>query len=298
MILACSGWGCNRLISVSSVPGGNPVARADPEHYAMQFQICPDCHKNFCDRCVPKGRLFSAARCRDCGGKLADGAQRTKVLAQPKAAVVQLDAKGYDQAVDGRMADALATFEEVVRQRPEFAAAHFHRALALRNLGRPADAIAALERVVAIDPGYAQALFDIGGIHRSANDMAAAVVAYDRAIAVHSRYVSALVNKAISLSDGGRTEEAVRAADDAIRAVEAGETPDDVPNARAFAYGAKAAALLKLGRWQESLEAVDVAIDDGPDDYDNYKNRAFALEKLGRLEESRHAASIAAGLRR
>ncbi|GAA2640701.1 hypothetical protein GCM10010399_87880 [Dactylosporangium fulvum] len=297
MILSCSGWGCTRLISVSSVPGGSPVARNDPEHYAIEFQICPDCHKTYCDRCLPKGGLFSAARCKSCGAKVVDGGRRAAVVGRPKAAVVELHDRGYDLAVEGKLDQALAAFDEAVRQRPGYVTAHFDRALALNLLGRPAEAIAGFERAIQLDPGYVQAMYDIGGIHRAQNDMAKAVEAYDRALAVQPRYVSALVNKAVTLSDMGRMEEAVRSADEAIRVIDAGNTPDDVPNARAYAFGAKGAALLKLGRYQDALAAIDVAINDGPDDYDNYRNRAKALEQLGRVEEARQAAQIAEGLR-
>ncbi len=69
-VLRCSGYGCERLISVSAVPGGNPAANRDPEGFATIFLTCQDCGSHYCDRCVKRARTrFRGPRCR-CGGKL------------------------------------------------------------------------------------------------------------------------------------------------------------------------------------------------------------------------------------
>ncbi|MBL8912544.1 MAG: hypothetical protein JNM17_17760 [Archangium sp.] len=52
-VLSCA-TGCPRLISVSAVPGGNPVAKEDPEHWAMIYGQCATCKSNYCDRCIEK----------------------------------------------------------------------------------------------------------------------------------------------------------------------------------------------------------------------------------------------------
>jgi hypothetical protein len=96
MILACSGRGCSRLISVSVVPGGNPVARNDPEHFSIEFQTCPDCHNTYCDRCVPVRGPNGPARCKGCSGRLVDGGQRHRVQSGPKAEFVRLHDRGYE----------------------------------------------------------------------------------------------------------------------------------------------------------------------------------------------------------
>ena len=42
------------MISVSAVPGGNPVALADPEGWALEYGRCPTCNAHYCDRCIAK----------------------------------------------------------------------------------------------------------------------------------------------------------------------------------------------------------------------------------------------------
>jgi hypothetical protein len=49
------------LISVSAVPGGNPVAKSDPEGYASEWTLCPKCGGYTCDRCLSRQR--GACRC-------------------------------------------------------------------------------------------------------------------------------------------------------------------------------------------------------------------------------------------
>lgn len=69
-VLMCHRAGCDRLLSVSRIPGGNPVAKRDPEHWAVVFWRCDTCRGHYCDRCV-KSRLMRAPVCVDCGGRLA-----------------------------------------------------------------------------------------------------------------------------------------------------------------------------------------------------------------------------------
>ncbi|MEV0295988.1 hypothetical protein [Nocardia sp. NPDC050710] len=71
-VLYCAGPGCQRMLSVSVIPGGNPVARADPEHFAVDFLVCTKCRKGFCDRCLPPESAFHKLRsCPECGADLA-----------------------------------------------------------------------------------------------------------------------------------------------------------------------------------------------------------------------------------
>jgi len=56
---------CSRFISVSVAPEGNPVALADPEHWATVFAVCDNCKKFFCDRCIGDSR-----QCPKCKGKV------------------------------------------------------------------------------------------------------------------------------------------------------------------------------------------------------------------------------------
>jgi hypothetical protein len=64
-VLQCGG--CDRLISVSMAPGGNPVAKADPARWSLTHTVCPACGKCLCDRCAPG----AATQCPLCKAALA-----------------------------------------------------------------------------------------------------------------------------------------------------------------------------------------------------------------------------------
>jgi hypothetical protein len=55
-VYACSK--CSRAISVSILPGGNPIAKADPENWAQSWLHCPDCPALICERCAPPGTEY------------------------------------------------------------------------------------------------------------------------------------------------------------------------------------------------------------------------------------------------
>ncbi len=62
-IAECAGvHGCQRSISISAVPGGNPAANADPAGYAAEWTFCSNCKSYTCDRCLARQH----GRCR-CG---------------------------------------------------------------------------------------------------------------------------------------------------------------------------------------------------------------------------------------
>lgn len=50
-VIQCGG--CERLISVSIIPGGNPVAKEDPQRWSSARWQCAACKVNLCDRCAP-----------------------------------------------------------------------------------------------------------------------------------------------------------------------------------------------------------------------------------------------------
>jgi hypothetical protein len=51
------------MISVSMIPGGNPVALEEPSQWATSYASCPVCHRLYCDHC-----MTSEPFCPDCPG--------------------------------------------------------------------------------------------------------------------------------------------------------------------------------------------------------------------------------------
>lgn len=298
MLLRCAGWGCERMISVSKAPGGNPVARADPEHFAVRFRICVDCHDNYCDRCLAgRGGLLRGPRCAGCGGKLVDGTRRQEVWSQEKAEPAVLHEEATKLGEQGQYTEALAVFDQVLCQRAGYPRAQFHRAITLRKLGRLTEAANGFAEAARLDPRNPQPLFDQANVLDQAGQREAALAVYERALRVQPRYLAALINKAVLLNALDRPADALAAAEAALQLEASGQAVDQGGSLRGYALGAQASALLRLERYEEALAALDTAISDGPDIPDNYRNRALALEKLGRAEEAEQAYRVYEDLR-
>ena len=290
----CGGWSCPRMISVSAVPGGNPVALRDPEHFAVLYSTCEDCKHMFCDRHASgKSGLFGKPRCPDCRGKLLKQATPETAASRPWPEPVRLYNEGYRLGTGGDIAAALAHYDRAVQLRSDYVLAHYRRGLTLRDLGRYDEALVALDRAARLDPGHVLALFDTAAIHLGRRRWDAAVHALDRAIAAQPRYVAAHINRAFALLALGRAQDALAGSEEAIRLEESGSGLGMTPHASAIAHRAKGAALMKLQRYPEALAALDVAVDTGPDDRNTYRNRATVLERLGRHEEAQNDHRLA-----
>lgn len=61
--MVCHCNSCKRFISISLIPGGNPVALADPATWATSYVQCPVCGKPYCDQCASRDPL-----CPKCEG--------------------------------------------------------------------------------------------------------------------------------------------------------------------------------------------------------------------------------------
>ncbi|MGP4028272.1 tetratricopeptide repeat protein [Actinomadura sp. 3N407] len=297
MLLGCSGWACTRLISVSKVPGGNPVARNDPEGFAIDFMICEDCHSNFCDRCHPPGTRFRPPRCTSCGGKLIPGRKLEQISGRALPPEIEHHQRGVELVESGRFEDALAELDAAVRLRPGYAAAHYWRGGALLQMNRTADALAAFETSLQHNPSDVAALFEKAGALSRMERTDEALAAYDQAIAVQPGYPAPRLSRAVLYLNGGRDADALAAADHIIALIGAERSVGGRTHDNAGAHSVKGAALIRLGRYEEALPVIDYAIDNGPDSWNDHYNKSYALERLGRLEEAAIAREISDTLR-
>ena len=69
---------------------------------------------------------------------------------------------GHAQLGDGRVAEAIASFEAAIRREPKHAQAHHHLGNALGQMGRRKEAIAAYHSAIAVAPDLAEAYSNLG----------------------------------------------------------------------------------------------------------------------------------------
>ena len=174
----------------------------------------------------------------------------------------------------GRHQDALASFDRALARRPRDVAALINRGNALQSLARFADALEAFDAVLRIAPGNADARYNRGNALLAMGRHEEAVAAFDAAIALRPEQAEGLLNRGIALAALGRHAEAL----EAYRAVLA------LDPRRAEAHYNAGNALRALERDADAVASYDAALVIQPDHADAHWNRAWALLALGDYE--------------
>src|SRR2546422_6649291 len=80
----------------------------------------------------------------------------------------------------GRLEEAIASYQNAVAAAPDFAAAHVNLGSALAQQGRHAQAVACFRKALVLEPGQAEAWFNLGFSSYRLGDLASAQAALDR----------------------------------------------------------------------------------------------------------------------
>lgn len=184
----------------------------------------------------------------------------------------------------GRLPEALAGVDRALQLQPAYADAHNNRANLLRRLGRDDDALAAYEQALQPQPGHADAACNRGHLLTKAQRLPEALASYEQALAARPGWALAWHNRGHTLRDLYRLPEAL-ACYDRVLALE----PD-----HAEAHNSRAVVLLGLKRHPEALAACDQALRRQPGYAQAWVHRGVALQGLLRLDEA--AASYARAL--
>jgi tetratricopeptide (TPR) repeat protein len=120
--------------------------------------------------------------------------------------------------LEGRYADAIPLFEDLLRSRPDSPSLHGNLAIALARTGRPSDALPHAEAARRLDPGSAEAAVNLGLVLADLGRPADAEALYVEALGMDPGCVEAVVNLSKILIGDGRAGEAVRRLEDALAA--------------------------------------------------------------------------------
>ena len=175
-----------------------------------------------------------------------------------------------------RPEDALASYDQAIACKRDYAVAYHNRGVMLGKLGRPEDALASFDQVIICKPDCAEAHCNRGAVLHDLDRPQDALASYDQAIVYKPEYAEAYVNRGNALNKLGRPEDALASFDQALVF-----KSDD-----AVAYYNRGRALDKLGRLEDALVSYSKAIVYKPGDTAAYYNRGVILNKLGRLEEA------------
>jgi len=220
------------------------------------------------------------------GGTTEQVSAQSRVGKIPEQAQVWLD-RGVSLAAQGRLEDALAAFEEALKQRRDCSLAWYDKGTTLGELGWYGEALDALNEALRLSLDYPDA-WDNKGIALSAlGREEEALTCHERAIRLDPTVANYWHNKGVTLGRLGRLKEALAAIDQALRLQ---------PELR-DAWHNRAAALGELRQYEEALQALNEALRLSPDYAEGWYNKGVALEKLRRFEEARQAWERALALK-
>jgi predicted O-linked N-acetylglucosamine transferase (SPINDLY family) len=161
-------------------------------------------------------QLYNLARLAQKDGNLAEATRlyRQIVAASPIPEVmVNL---GNVLAQQGNRQEALAQYDQALKQRGDFFEALFNRGNLHLEGGRGQEALADYEKVLAIRSDIAGVWNNRGTALRRLHRLDEALFSYERAVALAPTHVNALTNRALALFDLRRLDEALTASEAAL----------------------------------------------------------------------------------
>jgi tetratricopeptide (TPR) repeat protein len=183
--------------------------------------------------------------------------------------------RGIVLAHVNRIAEAVGSFDRAIALNPDYAEAHNNRALVLQDLGQFEQALISLDRAVALQPDNAPAHNNRGVVLHGLKREDEALASHDKAIALKVDYAEAHYNRGIVLQELGRLDSALASLDRAIAF-----KPD-----YAAAHNNRGTLLLDLNRLDEALAAFDTAIALTGGFAEAYLNKSYCLLRMGLYEE-------------
>jgi len=161
--------------------------------------------------CLPKERAEKVPGLRKVSGPQ-DWWRAEAVQSHSPSAATPEDV--FTQAAElkqqGRLAEALLSYDQAIALKPDYAHAFNNRGNVLQIMGRLEEAVASYRQAIAFKPDYAFAFNNLGGALRLLKRFDEAIAAYDQAVALQPDYAAALTNRAQSKLLLGRMSEGWR----------------------------------------------------------------------------------------
>jgi tetratricopeptide (TPR) repeat protein len=176
----------------------------------------------------------------------------------------------------GRYEDAIASYDEAIKFKPDKDAAWYNRGFALDNLGRFEDAIASYDEAIKFKPDKDAAWYNRGIALRNLGRYEEAIASYDEAIKFKPDLDQAWNNRGNALGNLGRYEDAIASCDEAIK------FKPDLDQA----WNNRGNALGNLGRYEDAIASWDKALQFKPDLDAAWSKRGIALDNLGQFEDA------------
>ena len=183
--------------------------------------------------------------------------------------------RGIVLAHVSRLAEAASSFDRAIALKPDYAEAHNNRALVLQDLGQLEEGLASLDQAIALQPDNARAHNNRGVVLHSLKRDDEALASHDKAITLNADYAEAHYNRGIVLHELDRLDDALASFDQAVAL-----KPD-----YAAAHNNRGTVLLDLNRLEEALAAYDTAVALTSGFAEASVNKSYCLLRMGRFDE-------------
>jgi tetratricopeptide (TPR) repeat protein len=172
--------------------------------------------------------------------------------------------------------EALKSFDEALRLKPNDLSALRDKVVALRALGRLPEELKCLKLIVKQAPEEWQAWMRIGDVYLEAGKFKPATAAYDKVIAIDPKSAPAFVHRAISLSMLEDWHEAIKSAETACELV-----PDEIE-----AWRVLGDVNIRAGKNRSAMKALEQAATINPEDAQVENTMGMVEYKDGNLKEA------------
>ncbi|EKD07374.1 protein prenyltransferase alpha subunit [Arthrospira platensis C1] len=176
----------------------------------------------------------------------------------------------------GEYEQALSSFDQALKYKPDFHDAWNNRGNVLYDLGEYEQAISSYDQALKYKQDYHEAWYNRGNALYNLGEYEQAISSFDQALKYKPDLHEAWLNRGNALSDLGEYEQAISSFDQALK-----YKPDFHG-----AWSNRGGALSDLGEYEQAISSYDQARKYKPDFHGAWYNRGNALKDLGEYEQA------------
>jgi predicted O-linked N-acetylglucosamine transferase (SPINDLY family) len=193
----------------------------------------------------------------------------------PKSLMI-LNILGGSLNRQGKLQEAIYTFTQAIKLKPDYVDAYYNRGVAFQGLNQPKEAIKNYDKTIQLKSDYVNAYYNRGVALQELNQLEEAVKNYDKAIEIKPDFFDAYNNRGNIFKDVGKYQDAVKSYNKVIQL-----NPDYVE-----AYSNKGLILQSLGKLKDAIQSFEDVIQQNPHYVDAYTNLFLTLNYCPELSES------------